>query len=89
MRHALLTILLLFIFDCTAQIAVKGSVYDSEQNPAGGVIVRLYVDGKPKAFTTSAKDGSFSLKTTSAGKEMYLKFLSQTIGSKSDRYEKI
>ncbi|MDE5675603.1 MAG: TonB-dependent receptor [Muribaculaceae bacterium] len=77
MRHALLTILLLFIFDCTAQIAVKGTVYDSEKHPAGGVIVRLYVDGKPKAFATSAKDGSFSLKTASPGKEMYLKFLSQ------------
>lgn len=77
MRQALLTILLLFIFDCTAQIEVKGSVYDSEQNPAGGIIVRLYVDGKPKAFATSAKDGSFSLKTASTGKEAYLKFLSQ------------
>lgn len=67
----------LFSFGSYADVVVRGIVYDSEKHPLGGIMVRLHSNGKPKAFTTSAPDGSFRLSVKTLEKPAYLKFLSQ------------
>lgn len=75
-RFLLLTILAFSPTVC-AQIIVKGNAYDTEKNPAGGVIVRLYDRGKLRAFATTDLNGEFSIKVTQVSDSALLRFISQ------------
>lgn len=75
-RFLLLTILAFSSTVC-AQIVVKGNAFDTEKNPAGGVIVRLYDRGKLSAFATTGRNGEFTIKVTHIGDSALLRFISQ------------
>lgn len=73
---AFISLILVFL-DCYPRITVRGVVFDSDSLPTPGVIVRLEASGIPKGFSTSAKDGSFSISVEKLELPASLRFISQ------------
>lgn len=77
MRWIILIMMSMIHICAGADVAVRGVTFDEDKTPVGGIIVRLYSAGKPKAFTTSAADGSFRVSVKQLEAPAYLKFMSQ------------
>lgn len=73
---AFISLILVFL-DFYPRITVRGVVFDSDSLPTPGVIVRLEASGIPKGFSTSAKDGSFSISVEKLELPASMRFISQ------------